>query len=787
MFQIITTFCISFIIVSGTDAFAQIFPVVAGTNSSSQNNTNGTSHIVALPSGIVNGDLLLVFWDDENNPSNFLSVPYGWVSLYDSVSNNERHAAFYKIANGSEGISDTFKTTAGDRSAHTSYRISAGTYQGIPKAGIVVTGNSSNPDPPEYVQPWGAYKTLWIAASHSEGVSSGTAPLNYTDLLVGYTGNTGVNHARMMTAQINLTTPSEDPEPFSISTSVNWAANTIGIQGADNDIPTLRLMPLGDSVTKALTGSPEGVGYRKLLYDSLSSSGYNIDFVGSQNQGNMTDADHEGHSGYTTWQINANVQGYLSAHPADIVLLHIGTNDVEDAYGTTDNYVSSVDSTLNKIDVIDTNITVFLAQIILDDNDNKGVNGPKATSTKDYNNKLEIMANNRVTAGDKIVVVNMEDKLIYPDSGVLLPSPGNVVPGTDIFFDNNDPDPPYGTLLHPWQTGYDKMANTWFAAIQNYFTPTPFSPANGSTDLATNINLIWNTPKGNNISTKYRLQVSTNSSFTSPEFDLPNLTDTTFMATDLNPGTTYYWRINSKNYNGTSYWSSTLSFTTAPRVLVSAKIFLQGPYAGGDTMFTTLNQSGYLPHHQPYNTAPWNYTGTDSVSSTFFSSNKIVDWVLLELRSDSTTKVASRAALLKYNGSLVDTDGSSAVTFSGVSPGNYYIVIKHRNHLAVMSSVVDSLNSSSATEYNFTSDSSKFFGAQLGSKKLESGVWGMIGGDGNANGSITASDNNAIWLPQFLAGVDGYKSADYNLNGSVTASDNNSIWLVNNGKDSQVP
>ena len=95
------------------------------------------------------------------------------------------------------------------------------------------------------------------------------------------------------------------------------------------------------------------------------------------------------------------------------------------------------------------------------------------------------------------------------------------------------------------------------------------------------------------------------------------------------------------------------------------------------------------------------------------------------------------------------------------------------------------------TPYDFTvGDGSQFYpGDGQGAKEIEPGIWGMIAGDGNANGSITASDNNSVWLPQFLAGEDGYKSGDYNLNGSVTASDNNSAWLINFllGADSQVP
>ena len=69
------------------------------------------------------------------------------------------------------------------------------------------------------------------------------------------------------------------------------------------------------------------------------------------------------------------------------------------------------------------------------------------------------------------------------------------------------------------------------------------------------------------------------------------------------------------------------------------RIFFEGAYSGG-IMSTYLNVGGLIPLSQPYNTSPWNYSGTESVSSI---PSNVVDWVLVELRSDETTVVASRA------------------------------------------------------------------------------------------------------------------------------------------------
>ncbi len=121
-------------------------------------------------------------------------------------------------------------------------------------------------------------------------------------------------------------------------------------------------------------------------------------------------------------------------------------------------------------------------------------------------------------------------------------------------------------------------------------------------------------------------------------------------------------------------------------VNVAVKVFLQGPYSGG-SMNTALNDAGYIPTTDPY-------TGTETVGSIPAG---VVDWVQLQLRSNTTTTVASRAAFVKSDGTVVDTDGASNVSFTGVTPGSYYIVVNHRNHLSVMSASTVALSGSGST------------------------------------------------------------------------------------------
>ncbi|MBL0043319.1 MAG: hypothetical protein IPP33_02530 [Flavobacteriales bacterium] len=83
--------------------------------------------------------------------------------------------------------------------------------------------------------------------------------------------------------------------------------------------------------------------------------------------------------------------------------------------------------------------------------------------------------------------------------------------------------------------------------------------------------------------------------------------------------------------------------------------------------------------------------------------NAIVDWVLLELRGPAipASIVATRAALVRRNGDIVDVDGVSPVAFN-VAPGSYYVSVKHRNHLGCMTSGTVALSSTPAT-VDFTS------------------------------------------------------------------------------------
>jgi lysophospholipase L1-like esterase len=225
---------------------------------------------------------------------------------------------------------------------------------------------------------------------------------------------------------------------------------------------TLRIMPLGDSITKGSSGEvpndqPEKqIAYRKNLWESLKAARYSVDFVGSQTNGQFYsgfDAQHEGYGGVHADFIQYNIYSFLDANPADVILLHIGTNDIGTAPTPGQplpEIVTEVDQILENIDLYEsdhsTHISVILAQII------NRIGGSQAT--KDFNTLLKQMAESRIAAGDDIILVNMETgaEIIYKD----------YTSGGDMYWNGSNG-------LHPYHTGYTKMAAVWMQAIESLY------------------------------------------------------------------------------------------------------------------------------------------------------------------------------------------------------------------------------------------------------------------------------------------------------------------------------
>lgn len=217
-------------------------------------------------------------------------------------------------------------------------------------------------------------------------------------------------------------------------------------------------------------------------------------------------------------------------------------------------------------------------------------------------------------------------------------------------------------------------------------------------------------------------------------------------------------------------------------------LFLEGAYDTATGMMrTSLNQD--IPLSQPFNVSPWNYDGTESVTS--IPSADIVDWVLVELRDTTDaslatpgTRISRQAAFLLNDGSVVGLDGSSLLQFDVPVANSLYAVVWQRNHLGIISA--NALTGISEVYlYDFTDGENKAFGGSLGQKQLETGIWGMFAGDGNSNGVIEPDDIITGWNAS--AGTKGYNSSDFDLDSQVSNPDKNDLWVENIGAACQVP
>lgn len=211
----------------------------------------------------------------------------------------------------------------------------------------------------------------------------------------------------------------------------------------------VRIMPLGDSLTSG-TGDPNGAGYRRRLYQELETQvgAGRINFVGSQTTGLQVDFDrnHEGHGGWCDdnvpcgggafGNIRDSINGFLNTNPADILLLHIGTNDFEEND-------AGVNSILNNINTWATNnypLYVFVARII------PSRDGTLVSVTT-FNNNVELIDNNR----SKTTVFNVNQQT---GAGIHNISDATGNTGNPAFYADN---------LHLNPSGYNLMADKWKA------------------------------------------------------------------------------------------------------------------------------------------------------------------------------------------------------------------------------------------------------------------------------------------------------------------------------------
>ena len=194
------------------------------------------------------------------------------------------------------------------------------------------------------------------------------------------------------------------------------------------------------------------------------------------------------------------------------------------------------------------------------------------------------------------------------------------------------------------------------------------------------------------------------------------------------------------------------------------RTYLQNLYGGG---------FGPLPNTSPYGAPSNTYADINDPAG---AAGAVVDWVVVEVRQASNYGIIaeSQSLLLKDDGTIVTPTG--AVPTFAAQTGTVRVVIKHRNHLAVMSN--DLLDFQTAVSYDFTTALTKAandFGdpAQM---KTEYGVWVMIGGDINLDNSVETLDQNLFHTSLGTIDFPEYFNADINLDANVDILDENILF-----------
>ncbi|MEU4237547.1 cellulose binding domain-containing protein [Actinoplanes sp. NPDC026619] len=221
----------------------------------------------------------------------------------------------------------------------------------------------------------------------------------------------------------------------------------------------VRIMALGDSITA-------GPGcWRAKLWHRLQTSGYtDIDFVGTQsdgggcNPGYSYDFDHEGHGGYSATGIAANDQlpPWLAAARPDVVLMHLGTNDMWGGYIPLADKLTAFTKLVGQMRAQNPAIKIVVAQII-------PMSAAACTTCPAdvvaLDNAIPAWAAGLSTTQSPITVADLWS-------------------GYDAVADNVDG-------VHPNDTGFQKMSDAWYPALAKALGTATTPPTTAPTTVPT--------------------------------------------------------------------------------------------------------------------------------------------------------------------------------------------------------------------------------------------------------------------------------------------------------------
>ncbi|WP_433728070.1 cellulose binding domain-containing protein [Actinoplanes sp. CA-051413] len=224
----------------------------------------------------------------------------------------------------------------------------------------------------------------------------------------------------------------------------------------------VRIMPLGDSIT-AGTGC-----WRAKLWHQLQTSGHTaIDFVGGVsdgggcNPGYPYDFDHEGHGGFSATGIADNNQlpAWLAAARPDVVLMHLGTNDMWGGYIPLATKLAAFTKLVGQMRTANPAMKIIVAQII------------PMSAAACATCPADVVALNNAIPGWAAGLTTVQSPVVVADLWT----------GYDAVADNVDG-------VHPNDTGYQKMAAGWYSVLSRVLggiTPPTTPPTSPPTAVPT--------------------------------------------------------------------------------------------------------------------------------------------------------------------------------------------------------------------------------------------------------------------------------------------------------------
>lgn len=227
--------------------------------------------------------------------------------------------------------------------------------------------------------------------------------------------------------------------------------------------------------------------------------------------------------------------------------------------------------------------------------------------------------------------------------------------------------------------------------------------------------------------------------------------------------------------------------------VLRARLFLEGamrsyPERLSTVMSTDLVANSMLPSTPP---AIYPYT-LDPARATIAVTtmpDSVVDWIVVEFRTTPSAVSAAhfQTGLLTASGSIVDPTTMLPLPIHGITPGEYHIVFRHRNHLAIMTEDMQTISPTSQGAYLDLARGTGIFGGASAMKVLGlidgQRLFGLLAGDVTQDGQIARDDQNTIWdnISHEL-----YTTYDTDLDGILSTRDWNLSWN-NRGRSSAVP